>query len=336
MSAANPLLVEITRGQVVESRHRASVAVVDAKGHVVKALGDIERGVMPRSANKPLQALGLVESGAAEAFNCSDKEVSFACASHDGEPIHVEACEAWLARMGLSVADLECGAHLPYHEPSLKAMLHAGIEPTAAVNNCSGKHSGFLTLARHLGGPTRGYINYDHPVQQRVNRIISEMTGVDLFKAPWGVDGCGIPTIAIPLKNLALGMARLADPTGLPAERIAACDRIRRSVARHPVMIAGTERFCTKVMEVVGEKALIKTGAEGVYCGALPGLGLGIALKVDDGAGRAAEVAMGEILVELGVMSDAEHQRLQSLLRPAILNRAGRTVGEMRAVTPLF
>ncbi len=329
-----PPLVEVTRGPIVESRHRATFAVVDAHGGVVRSLGDLEHPVYPRSAIKPLQALPLLESGAAEAFGLSDAEISLACASHDGEAVHVEAVEAWLTRLGLTVGDLECGIHLPYDLASMKALLAGGGEPTAAHNNCSGKHSGFLTLAKHLKAPTRGYIKLQHAVQQRILGTLEAMSGLELGRAPIGIDGCGIPTVAIPLGNLALAMARFADPHHEPEERQAACRRILQAVARAPVMIAGTNRFCTKIIEVTGERALVKTGAEGVYCAALPELGLGVALKVEDGAGRAAEVLMGRILVALGVLSEAEQERLAPWLQPPILNRAGLRVGEIRALGP--
>ena len=231
----------------MESRHRAAFAVVDAEGGVVAAAGDLNAPVYPRSAIKPLQALPFVESGAGDAFGCS--------------PADVAAVEVWLARLGLTVADLECGTHLPYHEESMKALLRSGGEPTAAHNNCSGKHTNFLTLAKHLKAPTKGYVNLGHPVQQRILGVLEAMTGLDLGQAPVGIDGCGIPTIGIPLGNLALGMARLADPSGQPEERQAAAKRIRQGVAAHPFMIAGSKRFCTKVMEETREKALIKTGA---------------------------------------------------------------------------
>jgi len=327
---ANPMLIEVTRGPAVESRHRASFAVVDAEGGVVAAAGELDLPVYPRSAIKPLQALAFVESGAADAFGCSPAELSLACASHDGEPAHVAAVEAWLARLGLTVADLECGAHLPYHEDSMKALLRSGGEPTAAHNNCSGKHTNFLTLARHLKVPTQGYIRLEHPVQQRILGVLEAMTGLDLSQAPVGIDGCGIPTIGIPLGNLALAMARLADPASQPEERQAAARRIRQGVAAHPFMIAGSKRFCTRIMEETREKALIKTGAEGVYCAALPELGLGIALKIDDGAGRAAEVLMGRILVAFKILDEAQVEKLKPWLMPTLRNRAGLAVGEVR------
>ena len=328
--AANPLLVEVTRGTQVESRHRASVAVVDTAGALVLSAGDTERPVYARSAIKSLQAIAVVESGAADAFELSPPELALTCASHSGEPRHVEAVTAWLQRLGLSAADLECGPQLPGYEPALIALLAGGGQATAAHNNCSGKHSGFLTLARHLGVPTRGYVNYEHPVQQRILGVMEGLTGLDLGAAPRGIDGCGIPVIGVPLGNLALAMARLGAPDDQPEARQAACARLRRAVAAHPFMVAGTGRFDTRVMELTGEKAFIKTGAEGVYCAAFPELGLGVAIKVDDGAGRAAEILMARLLARFEILGEAQAARLGGLFTAPVLNRAGRSVGEIR------
>ncbi|NIA68150.1 asparaginase [Pelagibius litoralis] len=327
---ANPLLVEVTRGAMVESGHRAAIALVDAGGSVVLSAGDIERPVYARSAIKSLQAIAMVESGAAEAYDVSTAELSMACASHSGEARHAETAEAWLARIGCSVADLECGPQLPSHEPSMIALLAAGKLPTAAHNNCSGKHSGFLTLARHLGVPAKGYVKYEHPVQQRILGVLEGMTGLDLGAAPRGVDGCGIPVIGMPLGNIALAMARLGAPDDQPETRQAACARIRAAVAQEPFMVAGSGRFDTLVMEKTGAKALIKTGAEGVYCASFPELGLGAAIKVDDGAGRAAEVLMGRLLCHLDILSEDDAAALGGVLTPLIHNRAGLAVGELR------
>ncbi|WP_193366990.1 asparaginase [Pelagibius marinus] len=329
-AAANPLLVEVTRGTQVESRHRAALAVVDTAGKVVLAAGDHERPVYARSAIKSLQAIALVESGAADAFDVSEPELALACASHSGEPRHVETTTAWLARLGLSAHDLECGPQLPGYEPALIKLLASGGTATRAHNNCSGKHSGFLTLAKHLGVPTRGYVNYEHPVQQRILGVLESMTGLDLGDAPRGIDGCGIPVVGIPLGNMALAMARLGAPDDQPEARQAACARLRKAVAAHPFMVAGTGRFDTRVMELTGEKALTKTGAEGVYCAAFPELGLGAAIKVDDGAGRAAEILMGRLLSHFGILDAAQATALGGLFTEPVLNRAGLTVGEVR------
>ncbi|MCG8594614.1 MAG: asparaginase [Kiloniellales bacterium] len=326
----NPVLVEATRGAMVESRHRAAVAVVDIEGRVVLRAGEIERPVYARSAIKPLQALALVESGAVEAFGLGAAELSLACASHNGEPRQVETVGAWLDRIGCTADDLECGAHLPYHQESLEALLRSGTEPSTLHNNCSGKHAGFLSVARHLGHPTAGYIRYDHPVQQQVLGILETLTGLDLSAGPRGIDGCGIPVLGIPLGNLALAMARFARPDDQPEARRAACRRLQQALAAEPFMIAGSGRFCTRVIEATQGRALVKTGAEGVFCGALPELGLGFALKVDDGATRAAEVVCGRVLRRLGVIGEAETAALAAVFQPTLLNRAGRTVGELR------
>lgn len=328
---ANPVLVEVTRGDTVESRHRGAFAVVDVRGRVVESCGDIEAAVFPRSAIKPIQALPLIETGTAAAFGLSDAEIALACASHNGEPRHVETVTRWLAHIGLSVADLECGASLPGTEDALRALFATGGRATAAHDNCSGKHTGFLSVARHLGQPTRGYIRYDHPVQQRVLGVLEQMTGLDLARAPRGTDGCGIPVIGVPLGNLALAMARLGHPHDQPKARRDACARIRAAMAVEPFMVAGTGRFCTRAIEALAGRALVKTGAEGVYCAVLPDERLGIAIKIDDGARRAAEFVTMRLLQRLGVVNDEAAHRLRADIEPVIANRAGVAVGAIRA-----
>ncbi|MPY70543.1 MAG: asparaginase [Alphaproteobacteria bacterium] len=326
----NPILVEVTRGALVESRHRAAVAVTDAHGRVVLSVGNVGRPVYPRSAIKPIQALPLIETGAAETFGVTEAEIALACSSHNGEVAHVDIVTAWLRRLGLSVGDLECGASLPATEAAQRALFASGGRATAAHDNCSGKHAGFLTVAKRLGAPTRGYVGYAHPVQQRVLGVLEQMTELDLGEAPRGTDGCGIPVIGIPLGNLALAMARLAYPHDQPEARQAACVRVRRAMAAHPFLVAGTGRFCTRVIEASGGRVLAKTGAEGVYCAALPEAGLGIALKIDDGTRRAAELLTGAVLGHLGALDAAARTALADALHPAILSRAGLPVGEIR------
>ncbi|MGH6892721.1 MAG: asparaginase [Dongiaceae bacterium] len=327
---SSPVLAEVVRGGMVESRHHASVAVVDAHGGIVHAWGDIDLPIYGRSAIKPLLAIPLVESGAADRFKLSVAEIALATASHNSEPRHVETVTAWLERIGLGIEDLECGAHYPAHEPTMQAMLRAQQEPNRAHNNCSGKHAGFLATAIHLGEPTKGYIQYEHPVQRRLLGLLEQMSALELGEAPRGIDGCGIPVIAIPIANTALAMARMADPHHLPDERAAACRRILAAMMADPFMVAGTDRFCTKLMSAVPGKAAIKVGAEGVYCGALPELGLGICLKVTDGASRACEVVMGQVLRHLGVIDEAMAEELGKTLTPEIKNWAGTPTGLVR------
>lgn len=331
---ANPLLVDITRGPVVESRHRAAYALVDTAGRVVRQAGDIERPVYPRSAIKSLQALPLIESGAAEAFGLSQAEISLVCASHQGEARHADAVAAWLARIGLGERDLECGAQVPAREESLEAVYGQGGRPSQLHNNCSGKHSGMLTQALHLKAPTKGYLKIHHAVQQRIIGVLESMTSIDLGRAPVGIDGCGIPTLALPLANWALAMARLGNPDDQPDPRQEACRIVREAVAAEPFMLGGTGDFVSDATAVLSTRALIKNGAEGVFCASFPELGLGLALKVDDGAARAAQVLMGRILLALGVLSEAEIAGLQDSLVPPVTNRVGLLVGEQRALGP--
>jgi len=329
-SAANPVVVEVTRGTMVESRHRAAVAVVDADGKVVRGWGDIDRPIYGRSAIKPLQALPLIESGAADRYGLGDAEIALACASHNGEPRHVELVGAWLARIGCTIGDLECGGQWPSHDATVAALHRAGRAPTAVYNNCSGKHAGFLSTARHLGEPTRGYVRHEHAVQQRILGTLEQMTGLRLCDAPRGIDGCGIPVIGVPLGNIAMAMARLADADDLPPARAAAARRVLAAMAAEPFLVAGTDRFCTVVMQRAGAKAVLKTGAEGVHTAVLPTLGLGVALKVDDGASRAAEAAMGQVLRHLGILTEADAAFLAETLTPPVRNRAGLETGRVR------
>lgn len=326
-----PILVEVWRGNMIESRHRAIAAVVDAEGHVVKAWGDINQPIYGRSSIKPLLAIPLVESGAADKYGLTERELALACASHSGEPGHVEAVNAWLTRIGLTANHLECGPHYPYYEPAAHKMLREGETPTRAHNNCSGKHSGFLTTAVHLGDPTAGYVRYEHNVQQRLLGILEQMCGVELGDAPRGIDGCGIPTIAIPVGNHALGMAKMADTRGLSDARANACQRILAAMSHEPWYVAGTGRFCTDVMKVTGTRAAIKTGAEGVYMGALPELGLGICIKIEDGNGRGAEIVMGHLLRHFGIIDDATATRIEQSLSPTLRNWAGTDIGRITA-----
>lgn len=330
-----PVLIEVSRGEVIESRHRGVVAVADAASRLVAHWGDPHRAIFPRSAVKPLQALPLIESGAAARFGLGERQIALACASHGGEPNHVAEVAAWLEGLGLSEGALECGAHWPSHDQSARNLASGGDEPCALHNNCSGKHSGFLTTARALGEDVRDYIGYDHPVQRRVTQALSEMMDMDVAALPWGIDGCGIPTFAIPLSAVATGMARLADPSRLGPRRATACAQIRAAMRAHPHLVAGTGRACTAILRAVPD-VVVKAGAEGVYTAALPRLGLGVALKIEDGAGRAAEVALLAVLDRLGVLDDVSRAALAERYPASIRNVAGRTVGMIRSASTLL
>ena len=322
-----PVAVVVRRGERVESEHRVAYAVADADGRLLEVAGDVDREVFPRSAIKPLQALALVESGAAEHFAVGAQELALACASHSGEPEHVALVQAWLARLGLDPSALECGAHPPLHEPAAQRLAAAGLEPGRVHNNCSGKHAGMLTVARHLGAPLAGYSRAEHPVQRLIADILRAMTGLSHLPAP-AIDGCGVPTWPIPLGRLAAAMARFADPAALPAGRAHACVRLRAAMLAHPHLVAGSERPCTEIM-TVAPQILVKTGAEGVYAACLPERRLGLVLKVEDGAGRAAVVALLALLRGLGALDPRSAVTLAGRVRPQLRNHAGTVVGHI-------
>jgi L-asparaginase II len=324
---ASPVVIEVTRGPVVESRHEGIAAIMKPDGTVVASWGDIDQPILPRSANKPIQAMAFVESGAVERFGLGNEHIALSCASHNGEPRHVETVRAWLKKVGLGESDLECGTHAPRLQMSIEALVREGALPTAAFNNCSGKHSGFLTTAVTYGEPTKGYIKYDHPVQRRLRAVMTDLCGADADSFQYGTDGCGIPSLATPLTRLAQAMASMAEPSRLSNKHAEAATRIRAAMNAEPFMMAGTGRFCTRINGALPGVVQIKTGAEGVFCGMLPTLGYGIAIKMWDGAARAAEVAMATLLGHLGVLP-AEQK--DELLHPPIKNVVGLLVGEMR------
>jgi len=327
----NPVLAEVTRGNTVESRHRGSALVIDADGAVVFSAGDIDRPVFPRSAVKALQALPLFESGAADRYGLTEPEIALAVSSHSGEPLHAQTSLAMLAKAGRDAGCLECGAHWPMNEAAARAISKAGLEPSALNNNCSGKHAGFVCLACGLDEDPAGYVKAGHAVQRAVRGALEEVTGAAHSSDLMGTDGCSIPTYAVPLKALALGFARFGTGHGFGPKRAQAAARIRKAAAAHPFMVAGTGRFDTRAMELLRERIFIKTGAEGVYCGSLPELGYGIALKCDDGAGRAAEVVMAALIARFLPMSEAEQAGFAPLRESVMTNWNGIEVGRVRA-----
>ncbi len=313
------MLVELSRGDVVESRHRLVCAVVDRSGPLL-VWGDGDQSVIARSALKFVQALPLLRTGAAERFDVSDDELVLACSSHSGEPEHVAAVDAWLTRLDLDRSDLECGDDRPIGAGALAEHHRSGQSPAAVLNCCSGKHTGFLTVARHLGIDHRGYIEPDHPVQQLVTDAVAELTGHPLDDLVPGRDGCGVPTFGIPLLRLAEAMRLLVAPEELDEATAAASRRLIGAVPGREFWISGRGRHETLLGPVAEEPLLVKTGAEGVYMAALPARGVGIVLKAEDGAVRAAEAAVSALLFELGAVSQVPQAT-------TIRNKAGATVG---------
>lgn len=340
----NPILVQALRGPTVESFHRGAVAVVDDQGRLVWSCGQIEHPIFPRSAVKLLQALPLVAGGAASRLALSDAELALACASHGGEPRHAATAAAMLAKAGVDEQVLECGAHWPYHETSQRDMAQHGLQPSPLHNNCSGKHAGFVCVGCAITGHTgsalrdfmRGYVEPEHPVMRQVSRALSQATDHALAQAPMGVDGCSIPTYAIPLYNLALGFARAGTGHGLPADMAQAAQRLRQAIATEPFMVAGSGRFDTELMQRLGQRVCCKVGAEGVYCASLPEKGWGVALKMDDGnTSRAAEVVMAAIIEAVLPMSQEDATAIHRLSETTLSNWQGRRVGSLRASADL-
>ena len=326
----NPVLVDVTRGNLSESRHRGSAAIVDTTGKQVCAIGDVDARVFPRSAIKALQALPLVESGAADALDLSDAELSLACASHNGEEVHANSARVMLMKAGLSESDLECGPQWPKRMEDAAKLILADETPCGLHNNCSGKHAGFLGLAKIMGVETKGYVEPDHPVQQEIRQVMEQLTGDSLSEDICGTDGCSIPTYASPLHSFARAFAAFGTGQGLEPLRAEAAQRIFDACINEPYMVAGADRFCTQVMEGFRGRVFVKTGAEGVFCASIPELGFGVALKCEDGATRAAEAMMATVLQTVLDLDDEEAKLLDGLVNLPVLTRRGVQAGEVK------
>jgi L-asparaginase II len=321
-------VVEVRRGGVVESVHVVHVAVARAGGALQAVSGDASLVTFARSAVKPFQALPLVEDGVLERYGFGDEELALACASHSGQPEHVAVARRMLAALGEEEDALACGAHAPFHRPSAKALRESGVAPGRVHNNCSGKHAGMMALAKSHGWSVVGYHEASNPVQQRMLREMSVWCDVPVPSIPVGVDGCGVATFAVPLAALAGAFGRLgaAATAGDPAPA-----RVLGAMAAAPQLVAGADRLCTALMEVTGGRVLAKVGAEGVYGAVVPERGLGIALKVADGAKRAAEPALIGVLHAVDALTAPEVEALARHARPTLENTRGEVVGEIEA-----
>lgn len=330
----NPVLAATTRGPVVESFHRGAAIVLDAEGYPLLAWGDVERPVLARSALKPLQALALLEA-LPDAPDLTDERVALHTASHSGWPETVARIRDWLSEMGLDQDALACGADdSPLDPAAALALARCGEAPGRIHHNCSGQHAGLLRLALALGQDPDGYERPDHAVQRALGACLGALTDIDAAAAPRGVEGCGIPSLALPLWAVALGMARLADPGGLTPTRRRAARRLCAAMAAHPTLVGGPGRADTRVMQVTGGRVLVKEGAEGNIAAVLPARGLGLAVKIDDGARRAAHAALGLVLETLTLITADEREALADVFQPALTNAAGVPVGRVLSVRP--
>lgn len=325
----DPILVEVLRGDSVESTHLVDAVVADEHGARVAAFGDFNKVVYPRSAIKPLQALPFVLSGACDRLENPNRVISLACSSHDAERRHLETLSSWHKGFDLSESDLVCGPHPPEDRDSYFELIREGRVPCRLHNNCSGKHTAMLSACRANSWPTLGYELYDHPVQREIRQHLSGFSGLDHESLPWGIDGCGIPTYALPLEVLAKMMAVFLP--GRSSDRVGeALQRIRRACAEEPWMIGGKNSLSSQIGALTGGKVLAKIGAEGNYCAVIFDRGLSIALNARDGAERASEAALFALLERYGGIDRICLQEIKQWAAPPLKNWAGTVVGSLR------
>ena len=326
----NPVLVRVWRGDAVESVHRGAWVLVDGGGRVLAGAGSYDSPFYARSSVKSLQALPLLETGAADRFAFEDEEIALALASHSGEACHTERVAATLARIGLDAADLACGVHPPQDFETRRALERAGRRPTALHNNCSGKHAGFLALARHLGVDTRAYLDPASEGQVLVRAALSDLTGAAAETLVPAIDGCSAPTYRLPLRGLATAFARLATPDGLAPGRRRHCERMLGAVARHPVLLAGShKRLCTDLVRASAGRLFPKIGAEAVYAIGVRGGDRGLAVKLDDGGARGLFATVLAVLERHALATGSELAALDAWRRETLENFAGLTVGRL-------
>ncbi len=332
-------VVEVTRGPIVESVHFGAAVVVDAAGQVLAAVGDPQTRAYLRSSAKPFQALPFVEMGGVERFNLSDRELALMCASHHGTDEHVRVVTGMQEKIGIEESDMLCGSHEPADKATWRAMVLRGEQPTPRRHNCSGKHTGMLAHAVMRGFPKADYINPQHPIQQTILQTFAEMTGMEAGQVVVGIDGCSVPTFAIPLYNTALGFARVADPSRLPERRANALRHIFHAMSTFPEMISGPDGFDTVLMQAGAGKIVSKGGAEGyqgiaVAPGALspnsPGLGIAFKISDGDGSDRARPMVALALLKQLGLLSATEVERMAKFDQRKLYNFRRLEVGEIR------
>jgi L-asparaginase II len=329
------ILARVIRGETVESIHRGHLIVLDGEGREIARLGNAETVTFFRSSSKPFQAIPFLTSGAAERFGFLDDEIALACASHSGEKMHTAIAEKMLRKTGLTEADLKCGADLPFNERRAEELIRAGEKPTQIHNNCSGKHSAMLALAKHIGAPTATYDLLENPVQQMILETVAEFTETPKDEIFIGIDGCAAPNFALTVSGMAKSFAKLVfPPESFSGELREACRRIVTAMMNYPELIGGTERLDTILMQAARGQFVSKIGADGVWlCGVLPSpkrkKGLGIALKIEDGDDKRARAAISvEVLRQLGIFDKTTLEDYSPL---PVKNRRGDTVGRVEA-----
>lgn len=324
--------VRVWRGERIESLHDVHAAVADPAGRLRSAHGDPGRGAWIRSSAKPIQVLPLVEEGLVDRFGFTGSELAVMVASHGAQPFHLEAVRSVLAKAGLDAGLLQCGPHPPLDEEAAAELRRSGKDPDRIHNNCSGKHAAMLAVCRGMGWRLETYLEPDHPLQERIHRTVAELAGLPLSDVSRARDGCDAPTFFLPVSAMATAFARLARADReRDTDRARAIGRVLDAMAAHPEQVAGTARVDSDLMARIGRRVVVKTGAEGVFCAVLRESGLGLALKVADGAKRAQDVALIELLVEAGALDEPTAAGLAGHRRPDIRNHAGTVVGRIDA-----
>ncbi|MEO6300001.1 MAG: asparaginase [Paracoccaceae bacterium] len=316
-------MVELWRGGLLESAHRGHAVICDEHGAIVESWGNPDEVIFPRSSCKMVQALPLMESGAADAANLTEAHVAFACASHHGSALHTTLARTWLEGLGMSESDLRCGSHEPSDKVERNRLIRANESPCQLHNNCSGKHSGFLTMNQFIkGGPD--YTDVDHPLQVQIKQAFEEVT--EETSPGWGIDGCSAPNFATSVHGLARAMGSFAGATGNGDKRDRAMHRLTRAMATYPELISGDTGACTELMRAMDGKVAIKGGAEAVYVAILPDQKRGIALKITDGGHRASEAVITALLIRLGALA-ADHPYARKRLNAVQKNWRGKETG---------
>jgi L-asparaginase II len=331
----NPFLpVTVTRGGIVESRHEASVAIWE-KGRLTVDVGDTARPVFLRSAAKPFQAMAFVLSGAADRFGATEEELAVVCASHGAEEYHLDAVRSLQAKGGIDPSALQCGAHPPACTRASVALARSGGKPGVLHNNCSGKHTGMVLTAKHMGWPVEVYLEMNHPLQVENRRNLAVFAGMDAAAVALGIDGCSAPNFALPLANSAAAFARLAEPdASIPPAHAAAARRIARAMMAFPRQVAWEGEGDAALMGAAPGKIVSKLGAEGVQGVGVPGRGLGLALKVEDGSARARLPLTVALLRAAGIFDEAAAARVGPPADTVLRNHRGTEVGRIEITLP--
>ena len=319
--------ISVFRGNVEESIHFAAAAVVDSDGKLIQHLGNPDLLTFPRSSLKFIQSIALVETGASDAYQLDQRHLSLACASHMGESIHIDLVNSWLKTLGLDETQLACGPDYPLGKESCQDILKTGSPPRRSFHNCSGKHTGFLTVCKHMGYPVEHYHTLNHPVQKMFVNNLGIMANLDASKLHWSVDGCGFPAPAMRLRDMALAMARFANPDNLSSTKSNAIKSLQNAIAAYPQYMSGTQDIAAQITRATNGRVLVKIGAEGFFIATIAEHNLGIALKVADGSVRGAEFSIVNLLAELNLMDESAIGKLDAQLNPKITNSRGEKVG---------